>query len=311
MSAPRSVLVLAGGPDAEREVSLLSAENVARSLREAGSYSIEYREITRITGQELGELPGEVVFPVLHGHFGEGGPLQDLLEADGRPYVGSGPRAARLAMDKVATKLAAARLGIATAELAVLNPLDGVCPFRPPVVVKPVHEGSSVGLHICASAEDWSRAHRAAAEDMRGHAGRIYLVERGILGGRELTVGVYDGAALPVIEIVPAQGVYDYQAKYFRDDTSYRCAPELPAGVTERIQGQAAALTRSLGVRHLARADFILDSSGTAWLLEVNTMPGFTGHSLFPMAARHAGIETPELCAGLVRAAWRDRTREA
>lgn len=305
--APRSVLVLAGGPDAEREVSLMSAANVAQALRDSGRIHVEHREIGRITGPELRELPGEAVFPVLHGHFGEGGPLQDLLELDGRAYVGCGPRAARLAMDKVATKLAAARLNIPTADLAILNPHDNGCPFPPPVVVKPVHEGSSVGLHICRGGDDWALAHAAASADMREHPGRVYLVERGVLGGRELTVGVFDGAALPVIEIRPAEGVYDYQAKYFRDDTNYVCAPELPPGVTERIQAQAAALARSLGVRHLARADFILDEVGTAWVLEVNTMPGFTGHSLFPMAARHAGIETPDLCMRLVEAAWRDR----
>ncbi|MCC6676226.1 MAG: D-alanine--D-alanine ligase [Phycisphaerales bacterium] len=309
--SPKSVLVLAGGPDAEREVSLMSATNVAQSLREGGEFTINYQEIGRVSADELRGLPGDVIFPVLHGHFGEGGPLQDLLEADGRPYVGCGPRAARLAMDKVATKLAAARLGIPTADLSIFNPLDAVCPFDPPVVLKPVHEGSSVGLHICRAGEQWARAHAAASADMREHPGRVYLIERGLLGGRELTVGVFDGAALPVIEIRPAEGVYDYQAKYFRDDTAYICAPELPVGLTERIQAQASALARSLGVRHLARADFILDETGTAWLLEVNTMPGFTGHSLFPMAARYAGIETPRLCAMLVRAAWRDRSAGA
>lgn len=305
-AGPKMVLVLAGGPDAEREISLLSAANVAQSLKESGEFAVEYREIGRLTPDELRGMPGDVVFPVLHGHFGEGGPLQDLLEADGRPYVGSGPRAARLAMDKVATKHAAARLGIPTAELAMLNATDPVCPFTPPVVVKPVHEGSSVGLHICRTPEDWARAYRAASVDMREHPGRVYLVEGAILDGRELTVSVFDGAALPVIEIRPAEGVYDYQAKYFRDDTQYICGPELPVGVTERIQAQASALARALGVRHLARADFILDPVGTAWLLEVNTMPGFTGHSLFPMAARAAGIETPKLCALLVGSAWRD-----
>lgn len=307
MSAgPKSVLVLAGGPDAEREISLMSASGVAEALRRGGEFSVQYREIGRLTVEQLGELPGDVVFPVLHGHFGEGGPLQDALESDGRPYVGSGPRAARLAMDKVATKLAAARLGIATAAAAILNPGDARCPFEGPVVIKPVHEGSSVGLHICRDEREWELSREAACADMRAHPERVYLIERAIVEGVELTVGVLDGAALPVIEIRPAEGVYDYKAKYFRDDTRYVCGPELPVGVTERIQGQAAALARALGVRHLARADFILDGSGTAWLLEVNTMPGFTDHSLFPMAARHAGIETPQLCGLLVRAAWRD-----
>lgn len=306
-----TVLVLAGGPDAEREVSLMSASNVADALRRHGAFHVEYHVIGRVSREELGALPGGVVFPVLHGHFGEGGPLQDLLELDGRAYVGCGPRAARLAMDKIATKLAAARLGIPTAPAAIFNPHDLECPFAAPVVLKPVHEGSSVGLHMCRTAEDWKRAAAAAARDMAEHPARIYMIERAVLGGVELTVGVLDGEALPVIKIEPADGLYDYRAKYFRDDTRYTAGPTLPAGVTERIQAQARALTAELGVRHLARADFILDGEGTAWVLEVNTMPGFTDHSLFPMAARRHGVETPELCARLVRAALRDRGEPA
>lgn len=311
MSPTRStVLVLGGGPDAEREVSLMSASNVAEALRKSGEFNVEYKVIDRPTGDTLRGLAGDVVFPVLHGHFGEGGPLQDLLEIDHRPYVGCGPRAARLAMDKVATKLAAAKLGIPTPDAAAFNALDLECPLPIPVVLKPVHEGSSVGLHICKTAADWRRASDQAAGDMRDHPGRTYMIERAVLGGRELTVGVLDGKPLPVIEIRPAEGVYDYQAKYFRDDTVYTPAPNLPAGVAQRIQEQAAALTRAIGVRHLARTDFILDAEGTAWMLEVNTMPGFTDHSLFPMAARHAGLPTPDLCAQLVRAAMRDHSSE-
>lgn len=301
----KTVLVLGGGPDAEREVSINSAAGVAEGLRRSGRYDAVERTIDRVTGDQLRAMPGDVVFPLLHGSYGEGGPLQDLLELDGRPYVGSGPRAARLAMDKLATKLSAAKIGVPTPDACALNLRDDQCPIAFPVVVKPVHDGSSVGLHIVRAADAWPCVREQVIEDARAHPDRVYLVER-YIAGRELTVGLIDGRALPTIHIVPADGAYDYDAKYTRDDTRYLLDPELPPGVDERIKAHAAALCATLGVRHLARVDFILDQSGTAWLLEVNTMPGFTSHSLVPKAARHAGTEMPELCATLVDLALRD-----
>jgi D-alanine-D-alanine ligase len=306
-----AVLVLAGGPDAEREVSLVSARCVADALATDARFEVRHEPVGRLDAAALAALPGDVVFPVLHGPFGEGGPMQDLLEAGGRPYVGCGPRAARLAMDKAATKLAALRLGIPTAEAAIFNPADDASPLGLPVVLKPVHEGSSVGLHICRDGAQWDAARGAVLADLRGHPHRVYLLERAIERGRELTVGLLDGRPLAPIEIRPAAGVYDYQAKYHRDDTRYDIAPALPAGVTERIQAQAAALAAALGVRHLARVDFILDPAGVAWLLEINTMPGFTTHSLLPMAALHAGLPFAALCAKLVDLALRDGPRPA
>ncbi len=302
----RTVLVLGGGPDAEREVSLASAGTVAASLRESGSCQVVEKTIDRLSLAELRALPGDVIAPILHGSFGEGGPLQDLLEADGRPYVGSGPGAARLAMDKLATKLVAAREGIPTAQACVLNAGDAACPLPFPVVVKPVHDGSSVGLHICAEPRAWPAVFASVVEDMRRHPGRVYMVER-YIAGKELTVGLIDGQALPIIHIVPADGAYDYEAKYHRDDTRYILDPPLPPGVAERVRAQSVNLARAMDVRHLARVDFILDDRAIAWLLEVNTMPGFTSHSLVPMASRHAGTDLPTLCRSLVEMAVRDR----
>lgn len=300
-----SVLVLGGGPDAERPVSLQSAAAVADALGAAGA-AVHAVTIERPTPEELGSMPGDVVFPVLHGAFGEGGPLQDLLESDGRPYVGCGPRAARMAMDKVATKLTAARIGITTPLAAVLNPADPVCPLPLPVVLKPVHEGSSVGLHLCTDADQWDIAWRAASDDVRRQPARSYMIEA-LTRGRELTVGLVDKgaglASLPLIEICAASGVYDYEAKYERDDTRYVLDPELPSGVADRCRAAAIALAREIGVRDLCRVDFLLDGEGTAWLLELNTMPGFTSHSLLPMAAGAAGMEMAELCAMLVSGA--------
>lgn len=315
-----SVLVLGGGPDSEREVSIKSAHFITEALCAAG-FAVRNETIERITADELKAMPGEVIFPALHGGWGEGGPLQDLMEYDGRPFVGSGSRAARWAMDKIATKLAAAGLGIATPPAHVLDVRDAACPLAFPVVMKPVHEGSTVGLYICRDAREWGRALRTMEEERAGGAGgggaggeRAYMIEPCIVRGdgrkgRELTVGVIDGAALPVIEITPADGTYDYEAKYIRNDTQYTVEPKLPTGVTERVQKQTAELAGVMGVRHLARADFMLDDAGTAWFLEINTLPGFTDHSLVPMASRHAGVPMPELCTRLVKMALRDAAR--
>lgn len=304
VSEKPTVVVLGGGPDAEREVSLASAAAVASALESAG-HGVESLTIDRVSAEDVRAMPGEVIFPVLHGSWGEGGPLQGVLEASGRAFVGSGSRAARLSMDKLATKLEAARLGIATAGSAVLNPADPVCPLPVPVVVKPVHEGSSVGLMICRSDEDWGRAHERVCSGEFG--GRVFMVEQ-MVAGRELTVGLLAGddgglVSLPIVEIVPASGVYDYEAKYERGDTRYVVEPELPEGAAELLSSASLGLAGRLGVRHLCRVDFILDARGACQLLELNTMPGFTASSLLPKAAGRAGVDLPGLVSRLVRRA--------
>lgn len=294
---PSAVLVLAGGPDAEREVSLSGAAAVTAALRAAG-FSVSHHVIDRPTSAELAAMPGEVILPILHGPFGEGGPLQDLLEADGRPYLGARPRAARLAMDKVATKSVAAALGLAVTPTALFDPSDPVCPLPFPVVLKPVREGSTIGLHVCRDQAHWDHARRLAAESRRQS-----MVEP-FIAGRELTAAVVLGSALPLIEIRPAAGLYDYAAKYQRTDTRYAVAPELPSGLTEAIQSGARRLAVEIGADQISRVDLLLDDSGIPWVLEINTMPGFTDHSLVPMAARAAGIDMPDLCARLVMDTW-------
>ncbi|MCE2967088.1 MAG: D-alanine--D-alanine ligase [Phycisphaerales bacterium] len=309
---PASVLVLGGGPDSERPVSIKSSNGIAEALRSTGKLAVHLEIIDRLSLDQLRALPGEAIFPYLHGPYGEGGPLQDLLVQDGRPFVGSGPRAARLAMDKVATKFAASRLGIPTPDGFVLNPADPTCPAGLPAIIKPIHEGSTIGLHVCDTAQQYAAAIAAIAAiraERASNPDRSYIVERKV-PGRELTVGVIDGHALPIIEIGPAQGLYDFEAKYNRDDTRYILDPDLPAGIAERIKSQSVALARELGCRHIARVDFMLEHAAggpVAWLLEINTTPGFTDHSLVPKAARHAGVSTPSLCEGLVRMAMRDR----
>jgi len=220
-------------------------------------------------------------------------------------------------MDKLGTKLTAASMGIRTAPAGSFNPRDDGCPLgavtgSKPVVVKPVHEGSSVGVHICRDQRQWESAVGAVREDMRRHPDRAYMVERGILGSKELTVGVIgteEGVPEPLdpILIAPAVEFYDYQAKYTRNDTKYEVDPPLPTGVKELVRRWAAEMFRGLGCRHLARVDFLMDADGLCWLLEVNTMPGFTDHSLLPMAAAHRGRLMPDLCSHLVSLAWPGR----
>jgi len=278
MSAGPEVLLLSGGPDAERRISLDGARSVEAALREAGR-SVHHEVIDTPSLKELRALPGEVIFPLLHGAWGEGGPMQDLLERDGRPFVGSGAAGARLAMDKVATKCAAQALGLPATETRIFHPRDEASPLAFPVVVKPVHEGSTVGLWVCADEDAWRAAHAASAA-----SGRPCMVEP-YIAGRELTVGVLDGRALPLIEIVPAPGLYDFQAKYERDDTRYLLGPDLPRAVREHLPRWSLALAERCDALDIARVDWRLDESGRPWLLEINTMPGFTGHSLVPMAA--------------------------
>ena len=303
----KKVLVLGGGPDAEREVSLNSAAGVADALRKSGRWDVIAKTIDRVTLPDLSAMPGDVIFPVLHGAFGEGGPLQDLMEQDGRAYVGCRPRAARMAMDKLGSKLAAARAGIPTAEACALNVKDDACPFPIPVVVKPVHDGSSVGLHICKDEASWPRIRQTVAADIQSKPGRVYMIER-FIAGKELTVGMLDGKPLPIIHIAPAQGAYDYEAKYKRDDTQYNVDPPLPPGVADTVKAHASTLFSAIGARHVSRVDFLMEPGGQAWLLEINTMPGFTSHSLVPKAAKHIGIDMPELCSRLVEMALRDHT---
>ena len=313
MSKP-TILLLGGGPDAEREVSLTGHQAANDALTSLG-YSVNAVVIDHPTVAEIHDMKGTVIFPLLHGPFGEGGPLQDLLERDGRPYIGCRPQAARSAMDKIATKAIALAANVPTAAFAILNLKDSVCPMPFPVVAKPVHEGSSVGVHICRTHLEWLKALTAIRSDVKEHPTRVYMVEQ-FIKARELTQGLIDpsptsgspGPRLALVEIKPAVEFYDYNAKYHSDDTKYQVNPELPAGVADTIHGHAMTMARKIGVRHLSRIDFLLVEQNQPWLLEVNTLPGFTGHSLLPMAAADAGIDFAGLCERLVQWAVRDHT---
>lgn len=307
-----SVLVLGGGPDAEREVSIASASAIHQGCLDAG-FEAELVIVDRPDLDEVRSWDADVVFPALHGQFGEGGALQGLLEEAGRVFVGNRSKAARLAMDKMGTKLIASRVGVLTPAACVIGSVDlhdpgrAVCPFDLPVVIKPVMEGSSVGLSICSTEDEWVEGLGQASKDIAANPGRVYMVER-MAHGRELTVSVlgdeHNGlCALPIVEIAPAEGVYDFEAKYERHDTVYTVNPELPAGMERVLKDQAVHVCVAMGIEQMARVDFIGCPDGHTTMLEVNTMPGFTPTSLYPMSAKASGRSMGQLCSHLVRCA--------
>ena len=302
------VTVLMGGPDAERAVSLDSGGRVAEALATFDDLQVTPRTIDRPDAAELSAMldedRAEVVFPVLHGPWGEGGPLQRLLESTGHPFVGADAEAAARAMDKLASKRIAVAAGVPTppaAEVVPGRPIELPTPF----VVKPVDEGSSVGVRFVTDP--------AGAEDAVTslHETHARLMAESFVEGRELTVGILDGRTLPIVEIVPATAFYDYEAKYERDDTRYEIAPTLPEGIAESLARHSLEIHRAMGIRHLSRVDWLLgeDDDGTPrpWFLEVNTMPGMTSHSLVPMAAAAIGMGFAALCRSLVEVAIADQ----
>lgn len=312
MSENTRVLVLGGGPDAEREVSIDSATGVYQGCIDAGLQTT-LLIVDQPTVEEIQSWDTDLIIPVLHGKFGEGGQLQHRLEAAGVRFVGCQPGPARIAMDKIATKLWAAKLSIPTLQAAILgedlvrDPENAVCPIGPPMVIKPVSDGSSCGLYICPDRDSWVRALTEISEIQNPP---VSMIEPMIVG-RELTVGVIDNGAgslkaLPIVEIAPASGTYDFQAKYERNDTVYTVNPDLTDDLESDLRDWSLSLCNAIGVRHLARVDFMVDEHGNPWLLELNTMPGFTASSLLPKAAAATGLSMPELCKHLVTAASTD-----
>ncbi|MHB8901952.1 MAG: D-alanine--D-alanine ligase family protein [Thermoguttaceae bacterium] len=296
---PWRITVLRGGPSAEREVSLAGGRSVAAALRSLGHAVTE----ADITPEDLSALDvaADVVFPVLHGRFGEDGHLQQILESRGIRFVGSGSEASRISIDKDATKRVWQSAGLPTAPWVVIESADdeALGKVPPPVVVKPLAEGSSIGVSVCAT----EKSLHSALEEALPRFGRV-IVERQ-LAGPEITVGILGGDPLPVIQVRPAGGWYDYSAKYQRNDTDYLLNPELEGTTCGAVQELARRAFEALGCRHLARIDFIVDRDIGPQLLEINTLPGFTDHSLLPKAAAHAGIPFARLAEMLVEMAWR------
>ena len=293
--------VLYGGRSAEREVSLMSGTGVHQALLSAGVDAHLFD-----TGERsLSELAAEGfdrVFIALHGRYGEDGTIQGALELLGIPYTGSGPLASALAMDKTMTKRVWLQHGLPTPEFELLDAETELrlVPDRLslPLIIKPPHEGSTVGITKVVGYSDMKEAYAAAAR----YDSEV-LAEQ-FISGRELTVAVLGGGkaarALPVIEIAAPGGNYDYEHKYFSDDTQYFCPATLPPEVAEEVARIAVKAYQVLGCEGWGRADFILDQDKRPWLLEMNTSPGMTSHSLVPMAAKAVGISYADLCVAIL-----------
>jgi len=293
--------VLYGGPSAERDVSLESGENVAKALSSAGHDVHRVVLDGSFTARDAEALGIDIAFLALHGEFGEDGRIQEILEAAGIPYTGSGIDASSMAFDKIVAKRAFERCSVRTpawlsldvAELNRNNGWPGLY-LVPPLVVKPATGGSSLGITIVRDEEQVHAALNKASEFSDS-----ILIER-YIPGRELTVGMLNETPLPVAELKVAGEFYDYKAKYSDDRTRIVCPAELDADLAEKVQALALAAHRALGCQDVSRTDILLDAAGLPWVLEVNTLPGMTAHSLLPRAALAAGKNFTELCEELL-----------
>ena len=293
MSIKLKIAVMLGGPSAEREVSLRSGTAVAKALRSLGH---EVYEVDPLHGAF--DLPPEmdVVLLALHGTYGEDGTVQRRLDELGETYTGCDAEASRVAFDKVLTKQRCLEAGIPTPKFLVVNSAKTPWPksWQPPLVVKPVRQGSSVGLQFVERVGDWPKA---LAEALKFDS--EVLVEEKITG-RECTVGILAEEALPVVEVRPKVGSYDYRNKYTAGCTEYFCPAPFDAATTRRIQDAALGAFRAVGGRDYARVDVMVRTDGEPVVLEVNTLPGMTETSLLPKAAAAAGLNYAQLCQRMV-----------
>jgi len=294
MSGKLNIVVMLGGPSAEREVSLRSGAGVAKALRSLGHAVFE---IDPKTPDWI--LPPEtdvVCLAPLHGTYGEDGQAQAQLEKLGALYTGCDSESSRLAFDKVVTKKLCIKAGVPTAKFAVVISQKTPLPenLQMPLVVKPVRQGSSVGLQFVERTEDWPDA---IAEALKFDSEA--LVEEKIIG-RECTVGILDGEALPIVEVRPKAGAYDYRNKYTAGCTEYFCPADFDSTTTKKIQAAALGAFRAIHGRDYARVDVMVRSNGDPVVLEVNTQPGMTETSLLPKAAAAAGLSYAELCQRMI-----------
>ena len=303
--------VLYGGPSAEREVSLESGKNVAAALEEAG-HSVKRVIVNAGFNLETAlALDIDVAFLALHGEFGEDGQIQSILDEAGIPYTGSGPDASALAFDKILSKRAYERANVPTAAWMSLDREeyqrsgDNGLDIFPPVVAKPATCGSSLGVTIVRQYDQVGNAVERAFR-----YGESVLIER-FVEGREFTVAVLGTEALPVIELKTTAEFYDYDAKYKSEDTQYMCPAQISDELALKARKYALAAHHALGCEDLSRTDMILDRNGMWWVLETNTLPGMTSHSLLPKAAKARGISFTQLCENLLeRALARSEARK-
>ncbi len=300
------IAVLCGGPGAEAEISRQSGTAVHGALREAG---LRARLVELAgTAEEIERLRCDAAFLALHGEWGEDGTVQELLARRGIPFTGSDAAASAVAIDKKASKRKLAEHGIPVAYAVTVDAVDEAIAalsrngLRAPVVVKPNSRGSSVGTSIVRAVDDLvSAVEQALSFDAE------VMIET-YIDGREFTVGLLGGEPLPVIELETAQDFYTYEAKYRDDRTRYFCPAPLDEETARRLREIAVVAGEVLAVRDMGRVDILVDDEGPR-VLEVNTIPGFTAHSLLPMAARAAGIDFPQLCRRILALAWRRSQR--
>jgi len=295
------VAVLMGGSSAEREISLMSGNGVLKALRSKGvdahAFDPSQRDLSELRRDKF-----ERCFVALHGRGGEDGTLQGALETMGMPYTGSGVLGSAIGMDKWRTKMVWLANGLPTPRYRILSAADDWTAVARelglPLIVKPANEGSTLGLTKVAEASQLPAAYELAARKYRDTA-----LAESFIDGPEYTASILGETALPLIRIVAPQGNYDYQNKYFTDDTQYLCPCGLPAAQEAELQALALRAFKLVGCAGWGRIDLMLDAAGRPWLLEVNTSPGMTGHSLVPMAARVVGIGYEDLCVKILEGA--------
>jgi len=303
-SLPKRVAVLMGGPGSERNVSLATGRGVSKALRSMG---IEVVDVD--VRDENFQIPGEVdvAFNCIHGTFGEDGQLQKILEDRGVSYTGDGVEESRIAFDKILSKEKFLEHGVVTPESEVID-ADQRPKMSVPLVVKPARQGSTVGIVIVKNQNELDAALKESAK-----FDRKLLIEK-FVSGRELTIGILGDEVLPILEIIPKGGFYDFNTKYpFLNpqagaSAEHVCPAEVEAGLTKKIQKLALAAFRALGLVVYGRVDVLLSDQGEPFVLEVNTIPGMTEASLLPEAAAAAGISYPDLCLRIIELS---RLREA
>ena len=293
-----------GGTSSEREISLLSGRNVAEALTTLGKYEVLP---VVLDSDSLDAMPRDVdaVYIALHGGWGENGGVQAALDALGIPYTGPGAAASRIAMDKIKTKMVLEMNGVPTAAWGLANPDTEKSPLPLPVVVKPPCDGSSVGISKVSRQEEWKPALVTAFKAVAsvGSGTPTVLVEE-FVPGREFTVGVIDGEPLPVLEIVAPDGWYGYHEKYDSDETRYPFLDD--AALAGKMQDIAVKAYRAVGCRGVTRVDFRVSPLGRCYVLELNTSPGFTSHSLVPKAGMKTGLTFAGVCDRILASAGHD-----
>ena len=299
------VAVLFGGKSGEREVSIKSGSAVLAALKRQGVDAVAFDPATEALS-ELSQF--DRAFISLHGRFGEDGTIQGALELMEIPFTGSGVMASSLGMDKWRTKLMWRAVGVATPDFEVVTEASDFAAIEQklglPLFVKPANEGSSIGISKVKTAGGLKAAYELAAK-----ADPLVIAEQ-FVGGGEYTVGILGDEALPIIRIVPKNEFYDFEAKYLRDDTEYRCPCGLSAEKEAVIQQEALQAFRAIGCSGWGRVDFLMDEAGRHYFLEVNTSPGMTDHSLVPMAAKAAGVSFDELVVKILSMTLDDNNQD-